>query len=733
MTVPATARRAGPYNGNGSTTSFSFSFKTYAAGDLLVTKMDALGLETTLVLNSDYSVTLNGDQDASPGGSITYPISGSALPSGHKLTIIGDLDYQQTTDLLGGGAFNARVIEDTFDRATIQIQQLEERLDRALLIPVNSTANVQLPDPEGDKVIGWDEDGTKLVNYSPSDLATVVVTGTSYTDVFSGTGAQTVFVLTANPGSVNALDIAIGGVSQVNGVDFTVSGTTLTFTSAPPAGTGNVAVRYVAAVPVGSANSQDVSFLPAGTGAVTRTAQSKLRDVVSVKDFGAVGDGVTDDSAAFTAALAAANSVYLPWGVYRAKNVTIGTHQSVFGNGSIVKAAPSATSIFTLTGFKPYLADCYFDDSDSNITPSLGVNGGVVVVDATYPTVTNCQFLNMHSGLVARVSSVIAANQVTKGTFSNLVFDTIQARGIYVGPNVNSCVFDNAQMYVGQVPSGGKAIPKAGCIGFQIVSTGTNNAAGGHFISQIAVLEAEIGFQFTDAQLTNVTQCIADSLKGSGYQLTNACEYIKFDNCFAGTCANGFEITGTSTNIWIEGCDTIFQGVVPPWGDLANFFQTGPYYDIKIGNTASVRVGTWYADAYSIFQDATTSLTFDIENEVYVGTTAQVAAASTVYLTPAGASANENFNFVAPRKGVLLQLRARNGVAPGAGQSFTYTVRVDAVDTGLQAITSGASSFGSIVTATVPFNAGSDISVKLVTSATASLSQHRAVLRIKYL
>lgn len=52
-------------------------------------------------------------------------------------------------------------------------------------------------------------------------------------------------------------------------------------------------------------NASEIPYNPAGTGAVARTVESKLRDVVSVKDFGAVGDGVADDSIAFANALSA--------------------------------------------------------------------------------------------------------------------------------------------------------------------------------------------------------------------------------------------------------------------------------------------------------------------------------------------------------------------------------------------------------------------------------------------
>lgn len=54
---------------------------------------------------------------------------------------------------------------------------------------------------------------------------------------------------------------------------------------------------------LGADDSNNVNFLQAGTGAVSRTVRSKLRDVVCVKDFGTTGDGVADDTAKIQAAL----------------------------------------------------------------------------------------------------------------------------------------------------------------------------------------------------------------------------------------------------------------------------------------------------------------------------------------------------------------------------------------------------------------------------------------------
>lgn len=51
-----------------------------------------------------------------------------------------------------------------------------------------------------------------------------------------------------------------------------------------------------------------VGYLPEGVGAVATNVQAKLRKFVSVKDFGAVGDGVADDTAAFNLSFAALGS-----------------------------------------------------------------------------------------------------------------------------------------------------------------------------------------------------------------------------------------------------------------------------------------------------------------------------------------------------------------------------------------------------------------------------------------
>jgi hypothetical protein len=64
-------------------------------------------------------------------------------------------------------------------------------------------------------------------------------------------------------------------------------------------------------------SSAFITFVQSGAGAVERTVQAKLRETVSVKDFGAVGDGVTDDTLAIAAAHGTGKPVFYPYGNYK--------------------------------------------------------------------------------------------------------------------------------------------------------------------------------------------------------------------------------------------------------------------------------------------------------------------------------------------------------------------------------------------------------------------------------
>jgi len=89
---------------------------------------------------------------------------------------------------------------------------------------------------------------------------------------------------------------------------------------------------------IGNDLATDQIFLPDGVGAISRTIPSKLKDIVSVKDFGAVGDGVADDTAAIQAALDATQAISFPAGTYKVTSTLLVKNHNkvVYGNNSVI-------------------------------------------------------------------------------------------------------------------------------------------------------------------------------------------------------------------------------------------------------------------------------------------------------------------------------------------------------------------------------------------------------------
>lgn len=109
------------------------------------------------------------------------------------------------------------------------------------------------------------------------------------TDTFSANGSGTVFTLSAAPANTNSIIVAVSGVLQ-DPSTYSVSGTTLTFSAAPPAGTGNISVRFlgIPASGVTTTAYRTVTEFTATAGQTTFTPPSYTVGYINVFRNGAL-------------------------------------------------------------------------------------------------------------------------------------------------------------------------------------------------------------------------------------------------------------------------------------------------------------------------------------------------------------------------------------------------------------------------------------------------------------
>lgn len=138
MSISSETRKAGPYTGNGVMTALPFSFKVFSEADVLVVRADLAGIETTLTLTTHYTVSLNADQDISPGGTVNLV---TAAASGHLTTITSQVANLQPVVLTNAGGFYPSVINAALDRLTILTQQLAEKVGRSVKVNISSSVS----------------------------------------------------------------------------------------------------------------------------------------------------------------------------------------------------------------------------------------------------------------------------------------------------------------------------------------------------------------------------------------------------------------------------------------------------------------------------------------------------------------------------------------------------------------------------------------------------------------
>jgi hypothetical protein len=445
MTVNTSASTAS-YTGNGATTAFTVPFYWLADTDILVTRKTAAGVVSTLVLNSDYTLTGAGNE---AGGSL---ITSPALANLDQIFIQRSVVAVQLTAYPSNGLFPAASHEKALDRLTMLDQQTEEKLSRALVrkpLAVAFDAGGNAINNMTDGVANTD--GATVGQIQPFATAAaasaVAAAGSATAASNSATGANA--GATSAAGSATA---AAGSATTAAGSATAAAGSATTAGSAAAAAVLGIYTDF------GSSDtgkgSKLVAFIQRVSGAVARWVEDKLAESVSVKDFGAVGNGIADDTLAVQACINFLNTLgggvaLFPSGTYLCQTLTVysGVHLVGHSRDSSIIKLKNATNADLIYGYnastlhttRTYgsgltswgLRDIQLDGNRANNTAGHCVN-----VFGSKPLIQSVYIKNApQRGLW---SDGPDSGQVfgMEGTFSSIVIDTSGEEGFYFqGPH----------------------------------------------------------------------------------------------------------------------------------------------------------------------------------------------------------------------------------------------------------------------------------------------------------
>ena len=223
------------YQGNGQTTVFQIPFPFLENNQIYVQKKDAEGILINYTYATDYTVTGAGEEN---GGSVTLNV---APEQGSTISIYRDVPLTQEVDYRENEIFPAETHEEALDKLTMEVQQIQEQLDRSVKVDrfsdvdldifVNaiervyeSTDNIDIT-ANNIKDVNTVADNIANVNTVAGDIDSVVTTATNIKDV--NTVAQNKASL--NITAANIEDIKT--VSSIKGDVHTVAGNNTNITA----------------------------------------------------------------------------------------------------------------------------------------------------------------------------------------------------------------------------------------------------------------------------------------------------------------------------------------------------------------------------------------------------------------------------------------------------------------------------------------------------------------------
>jgi hypothetical protein len=410
------------YTGNGSTVLFSFTFPYLETTDIKVSVNGTI--TTAYTLANATTIQFN-----------TAPANGAAI----RIYRVTD-DSALAAQFYPGSAIRSQDLNDNFTQNLYVTQEVNNNalnVDGSNPMVGNLNMNGYQIDNLGEPTSNSDAATKKYIDDRYGNLSIPGFTRWSKTAVGGETTLSGVGTTGGTLGySPNREQVYLNGAQLQRDADYTANnGTSIVLNVALIAG-DVLEVICVNNLNTGTtAQAQDVYWNQSGTGATTRTVESKLRDVVSIRDFGGVGNGIADDSNAFKLACDAAVSsnrqLILPTGTYKFTNgvivnLPLNSNLSIDGMGStIVLDTPS--TFWEQIQIKNSTASngCTVLIRDLTIK---GING----VAATYWGAATATY-RKNIGLLV---------ESTKVYLDNLVFQDIWGKALNVG-YINSGTFNN--------------------------------------------------------------------------------------------------------------------------------------------------------------------------------------------------------------------------------------------------------------------------------------------------
>jgi hypothetical protein len=411
MTISSTTRVAGPFTGNGTASAFPFAFKVFAASDLKVVRLNTTTVvETVLVLNSDYTVTLNGNQNTNPGGTVT--LVAGPLATGQNLVITTALPNLQPTDLTNQGGFYPEVINDALDRATMQIQQIQEGLDRSVKVPVTQpvsmdqlladivtvAADITNVDTVAGSIANVNTVGTNIadVNTVASDIADVITVAADLNEPVSEIETVAASIVNVNTvgtaiSNVNTVATSIADVNTVaadlNEPVSEIETVAASITNVDTVGTNiasvNTTATNIASVNTTATNIASVNTVSTNIASVNSAATNMAAIIAAPTEAANAAASAAAALAAETGAENARDAALIQAGVYvdeatgRAA-VADGEAFKVQGTGNVAAFEYRRVNASTSTLIATYPSIQYFDTVwQRHVNVAITISGGL--------------------------------------------------------------------------------------------------------------------------------------------------------------------------------------------------------------------------------------------------------------------------------------------------------------------------------------------------------------------